>query len=180
MRQPFALAVEGIWPDDSSPSMKLPLDNPSAVAAVSRYLNKKGLKVETPQLTQAYQVDLDGDGKMDFVVCAHSDSKAVKEDESAAIYAVSLVFWGTEGKQKITKLAAQYSCKPARRSIEEHERLYGTRDFYRIIAIHDIDGDGRQEVALYRAKDDATQIDIFTFKGHHRHKVLSAYKANYN
>ena len=63
---------------------------------------------------------------------------------------------------------------------EEHEHLYGTRDFFRLVAAVDIDGDGWKEIVLYDAKDDATQIDIFSFTGRRLRRVLSAYKPNYN
>jgi hypothetical protein len=138
------------------------------------------LNVEKPSLTQVYQVDLDGDGQTETLLCAHSDMKALADDKEAYIYAVALLRIGVPGKEKTIALASETSRKPATRSIEEHEHLYGTRDYYRFISFHDIDGDGRKEIVLYRAKDDATQIDVFTFDGRHKKKVLSAYKAHYN
>jgi hypothetical protein len=77
-------------------------------------------------------------------------------------------------------LVSQTSFKPAGRTREAHEHLYGTHDFLRLIAAADIDGDGWKELVLYDAKDDATQIDIFSFNGRRLHRVLSAYKPNYN
>jgi len=180
IRQPFALAIQGSWPEDAVLARELPLDDPAAVSAVSKYLKEKGLKVESPFLTQAYEVDLAGDGQLEKVVCAHSDMKAIVDNQPAAIYAVALIISGPPGKEKMKALAKQCSFKPASQSIEEHEHFYGTRDFYRIIAIHDIDGDGAQEIALYRAKIDATQIDVFTFHKGRPYKALSVDKFNYN
>lgn len=180
MQQPFALAIAGSWPQDPIPKKELPLDDPTAMHVVSDFLKRHGIKVETPFLTQVYQVDLNGDGQDETLICAHSDDKSLRDDQAAAIYALALVHAGSAEKGKTIKLAGQYSYKPAHQSIEDHLHEYGTRDFYRFIAITDIDGDGHEEVALYRAKDDATQIDLFTFKKLRRQKVLSAYKANYN
>ena len=178
--QPFALAVQGSWPDDAVHAKELPLDDPATVLAMSKFLKKNGLKVEQPFLTQAYQADLNGDGVTETLVCAHSDMKALRDDQPADIYAVALVLSGPPGQEKNSRSGQQCSFKPASHTIDEHEHLYGTRDFYRIIAIHDIDGDGRPEIALYRAKADSTQIDVFTFHKGRKKKVLSVFKFNYN
>ncbi len=180
IEQPYALAILGSWPDTGPDSSEIALADPVGVRIVSEFLKKHGLKVESPFLTQAYQVDLDGDGQFETLYCAHSDARALQENQEAAIYAVALLHVGPLDHGKTITLARQLSYKPASRSIDAHEHLFGKRDFYRLIAVHDIDGLGRKEIVLYRAKDDATQIDVFTFDGHRKHKVLSAYKANYN
>jgi signal peptidase I len=179
-RQPYALAVQGSWPDTETPARELALDDPHAVHIAADYLKQHGLTVESPYLTQAYEVDLDGDGQPEIVLCAHSDLKALKDGQAGDIYAVALVHRAGPGKEKTFTLASQVSHKPAWQTIDEHKRFYGKRDYFRVLAFHDIKGDGKREIVLYRARDGATQVDTFAYNGRGVRKVLSAFKHHYN
>ena len=179
-RQPYALAILGSWPGADDISTEISLEDPLAVRIVSKYLKSHGLQVEEPILTQAIRVDLDGDGREELLLCAHSDDKALTEGKPGDIYAVALVSYGKNRKQRTVALASQISHKPASRSMDEHRHLYGTRDFYRFIAFYDINSDGRKEIVLYRSKADATQIDVYTYKAGRTDHVLSSYKPYYN
>ena len=176
---PFALAVRGSWPEDRG-AKDIALDDPDAERIAKDYLRKRGLNVEAPLLTQAFQADLLGDGRLETLICAHSDLGALKDDQASDVYAVALLRYETKGSQKTIALRSQTSHKPASQTIEDHEKYYGKRDFLRFVAFHDITGDGRLEIVLYSAKDDATQIDVFTFDGRCARKVLSADKPHYN
>jgi hypothetical protein len=177
---PFALAVAGSDPLTVSALEPLPLDSPELEAIVSKYLKTRGLRVDQPYLTQAFNVPLGREGENEVILMAHSDAKAMTTEGEAAVYAVALLLLKDHGKEKILSLASQTSFKPAGRTREEHEHLYGTRDYLRLVTALDLDGDGRPEIVLYDAKDDATQIDVFTFNGRRLRKVLSTYKPNYN
>jgi signal peptidase I len=177
---PFALAVAGAVPLSDGPLEPIPSDDSEPKGIVSKYLKSRGLHVDQPFLTQAFTIPVEGQGREETILVAHSDAGAIPTEQEAAIYAVALLSWNDHGKAKVLALASQVSYKPAGRTREEHERLYGTRDFLRLVAAVDIDGDGWKEIILYRAKDDATQIDVFTFNGRRLKKVLSAYKPNYN
>jgi signal peptidase I len=176
---PYALAVSGQSPIPGTALEPIPLENPEYRSIVARYLKSRGLHVDEPLLTQAYNVPLDGHGRDEALLVAHSDVGAVADDKSADIYAVALLWWNDHGKEKIIPLVSQTSHKPAGRTLEEQEQYYGKRDFLRILCAADIDGDGWNEIALYRAKDGATQVDIFHFNGHRLRKVLSTEKATY-
>jgi hypothetical protein len=177
---PFALAVAGSAPLADGSLEPISPDNPEYKAIVSKYLKSCGLHVDQPFLTQAFHIPLKEHVQDEVVLIAHSDQSAVSKDREADIYAVALLYWSDHGHARVLPLASQTSFKPAGRTREEHEHLYGTRDFLRLVAAVDIDGDGWKEIVLYDAKDDATQIDIFSFNGRHLKKVLSTYKPNYN
>ena len=177
---PFALAVAGRDPFPAEPLQTIALDNPEARAIVAKYLKGQGLRVDQPFLNQAFHLPSKGGARDAVVLVAHSDESALSKEKEASIYAIALLEWNDRGQEKILALASQTSFKPAGRTREEHERLYGTRDFLRLIAAVDLDGDGWKEIILYDAKDDATQIDVFSFNGRRIKKVLSAYKPNYN
>jgi signal peptidase I len=175
--QPQALAIFG---SISAPEMRLrdiPLDDPSVRAAAAAYLNSKGLSVPEPWVTQAFQTDITGDGLAETFFCVHSDESALKDDEAASIYAVAFVRVMVGQDEKLIPVASQTSYKPAHRTVAEHKIFYGSRDYYRFITFMDIDGDGRQEMVLYRAKSDATQVDVVALDGATVKTVLTAYRA---
>jgi hypothetical protein len=178
--EPYALAVQGTPDLLDGPAQALPLEDPALEEAVSKYLNRHGLRVPKPLLTEAFQVKLDSRGTPGTLICAHNDASAVRDDQPAAIYALALLWLRTPGKERLIPLAQQTSFKLAYQSYDEHEHFHGTRDFYRIIACVDINGDGRKEIVLYRAKAVATVIDVFSWDGSGLRKVLSSYKHLYN
>jgi len=177
---PYALAVAGSAPLVDGALEPISADNPEYKAIVSKYLKSRGLHVDQPFLTQAFAIPQVNQGQDEAVLIAHSDAGAVSTEHEASVYAVALLRWNDHGKEKVLPLASQTSFKPAGRTREEHEHLYGTRDYLRLIAAVDIDGDGWKEIILYDAKDNATQLDVFTFNGRRLWRVLSAYKPNYN
>jgi signal peptidase I len=177
---PYALAVSGHAPVAGTVLEPIPLENSEYQSIVARYLKSRGLHVEDPFLTQAFHVPIEGHGRDEVLLVAHSDASAMSDDKAADVYAVALLWWNDHGQEKIWPLASQTSHKPAGRTLEEHERYHGKRNFLRILCVLDIDGDGWKEIVLYRAKDAATQVDIFHFDGRRLRKVLSAEKAGYN
>jgi signal peptidase I len=179
-RFPYALAVSGRVPFPKPDVETIPLDSAPHRAIVSRYLKSRSLHIEEPYLTQAIRIPVEGDGREEALLIAHSDASALSDDKEAAIYAVALLWWKDHDREKVFPLIRQTSFKPAGRTIAEHEQHYGSRDFLRCIGVVDLDGDGWKEIAIYRAKDGGTQIEIFKFNGKRLKKVLSAYKAGYN
>jgi hypothetical protein len=177
---PYALAVGGLIPDGAEALESIPANDPEAIKTVSKYLAKHGLEVQVPILTQAYRIPLADADRKETILIAHSDAAALATEKEGAVYAVALLVWQDHGAEKILPLASQTSFKPLGRTRDEHEHLYGTRDFLRLVAAMDLDGDGWREIVLYDAKEDAIQMDVFSFNGHHLHHVLSAYKPNYN
>jgi signal peptidase I len=177
---PYALAVSGHAPVIGAVLEPIPLESPDYRNIVARYLKSRGLQVEQPLLTQAFNVPIEGHGRDEALLVAHSDASALSDDKAADVYAVALLWWNDHGQEKVLPLASQTSHKPAGRTLEEHEKYHGKRNFLRILCAVDIDSDGWNEIALYRAKDDATQVDIFHFDGRRLRKVLSAEKAGYN
>jgi hypothetical protein len=179
--EPFALAVPGPSPLAVDPALRLQPDNAEVVGLVADYLKKRKLNVPAPYLTQAYEVKLSPDGPRAFLVCAHSDASALRDNEAAEVYALALLFVETATGWKSFSLAQQTSHKPASRSIDDHQRLNALRDFYRVLACLDIDGDSRKEIVLYTAKEGfASQIDVFTFDGSRLKNVISTFKHLYN
>ena len=178
--QPYALVIQGSWPSAGTESVPVPLDSLEVKKIVSDYLKHHGLRVENPIITQAYQVDLFGDGRLETLITAHSDLGVLRDKEEGIVYGLTLLRTGTPEKGKTIVIAGCSYRKSVALSIDEVTRLNGPREFYRLIALHDIDGDGRKEIVLYRAKDEGTQIDVYACKGLRVRRVLLAYKSGFN
>lgn len=179
--EPYALAVVGQPPLAADRAHALPLDDPELLDRMSAYLKKRKLNVPRPYLTQAYRVLLTPAGPQARLLCAHSDASALRDDQPSAVYAVALLQVADGGKWKNYPLVQQTSFKPASRSIDEHQRLYAQRDFYRFLSCLDIDGDGWKEIVLYIAKEGfGTQIEVYSFNGHRTRRRISAFKHLYN
>ena len=170
-RQPYALAILGDWSDENDHADSIPLDDAQGVEAVRHYLAGKGLKEAAPHITQAFAVDVDGQTEQFY--CAHSDDDRVTAQDAANIYAIAIMVKGG----RTEPLASQTWFKPAGRTKADDATYHGTRDYLRFISFMDIDGDGRKEIVLYRAKTDATQIDVFHLDGVHVKTVLTAFRA---
>jgi len=175
--QPHAIAVAGAGAAPARLARKLPLDDPSAVAVVAEFLKRKGLRVSHPLLTQAFAVDLDGDGMDEQLICAHSDASALRDHEPAAIYALALLhFKARAGAERTAALFSQASYKPSDRTMAQQQRFYGVRHFERWLGFLDLTGDGRLEAVLYDAQVDGTQVDVFSFDGRRAVRVLNVFR----
>jgi len=108
---------------------------------------------------------------------AHSNPQELKTEESASVYAASWIEIHAAGqKPKIISIRAKVSHKPRGQTLAEHERHYGVRDFYRFLTFVDLNGDDRNEVVVYEAQSDATDIHVYTWDGRTLIKVLSTHK----
>jgi signal peptidase I len=176
--QPFALAIAGSWPEVGG-AVHIPLDDPDVRRIAADFLKGRRLKVEAPLITGAYRMDLDGNGQTETLLCANSDLSALRDDAEGVVYAIALLHFKRGNDEKTVTLTAKTSIKPARRSMDAHEHLNGKPEFDRLIAFPDIQGDGHHEIVVYRALDEATEIEVFTFNGKRVRKVLDAYKPGY-
>jgi hypothetical protein len=170
--QTQGLAITGVWPDIEIKPQTVALDDVLARSTVSTYLRSKGLEVPTPQVTEAFTIDLDGDGAPEQLYVAHSDDHALADNAAGNIYAVALLV----KNHKTIPLESQCRVKPAHRTKAQDEALYGVRDYLRFVTFIDLNDDGRKEIVIYDAKKDATQVDVFSLDGARVRKVLSAFR----
>jgi hypothetical protein len=170
----YALGVRG--PLEKAPLQPVvrSLTDPRFVQDASQFLQTRRITLATPSLTQALEADLDGDGAPERLISAHSDTGELDKPEASAVYAFTIVTSGKGGAA--LPLAAQISWKPRGRLRDEHERSYGQREYYRLIALWDVNEDGRAEIFLYKALKDAAQAEVFDLDAGRLHKRLSAYK----
>jgi hypothetical protein len=179
--EPYGVAIHGDSPVAAAAARSLPLDDPALIKRVASYLKKRHLNVPRPFLTQAYEITLKPGDPPAILVTAHSDASALRDNQAAAIYAIALLEVPEKGSWKDFALSVKTSFKPAFRSIEEHEQLFGKRPFYRFVSCLDIDADSRQEIVLYSAQPQfGTEISVYGFDGSQLRQHLSAFKHLYD
>ncbi len=172
-----ALALSGQWPDLPHPPQVLPLTDVDAVNAVSAFLKERTLDVPSPTITEIYQVDLNGDGQEEKIICANTDTSKLTDAAPAAIYSLALLRVSVNGQLQTLPLRADAAYKPANRSLDEHQRLHGRTAFYQALALSDVIRDGHEQIAiLNNNRYEGPEMDLFSFgQGKVRH-LLSTRK----
>jgi hypothetical protein len=172
-----ALAVSGEWPPLPRAAQALPLDDAAATTAVADFLKARRVPVAHPRLTQVLRVDLNGDGREETLVCANSDNAALMDAAPAAVYALALLVVDVNGKTAVLPLRADASYKPANRRVDEHQRLYGRFGTYQVLAVVDIAGDGREQVAVLNDnRSEGPEVDVYALAGEKVTRLLSTRK----
>ena len=135
-----AIGTAAKW--DPVPRMPkaIDLNNPTYRTVVANFLKKKGISKTTIKLTEAFRVDLEGDGIEEVVLSANFYKKGL--DASAAVGDYSLVLV----RKAVGKVVTDY--------LLEGDFILKTVDFgapteNHISAIADLNGDGKMEIVLY-------------------------------
>ncbi|MFL6468780.1 MAG: hypothetical protein ACJ72Z_12550 [Pyrinomonadaceae bacterium] len=116
------------------------LNNATYKTVIANYLKKKGIAKTTIKLTEAYRVDLEGDGSEEVILAATFYKKGL--DSSAAAGDYSLVLLRKAVGQVVTDhmLTGEFVLKKVG---------FGAPSEHHISAIADLNGDGKMEIVLY-------------------------------
>jgi|GEM_PF-4120247 len=172
--EPYAVAVEGSWPAPAQTAEWMSNQDPQSMKIVQDVLTQQGVEVSTPQVTQALRLRLPGhESEPAIFITAASDPKALQDQMAGVRYALALMHVHHAGREKTFTLASQVSYKPANRTVEDHNRLYGTPDRDRFITFVDLNGDGQNEIVLCLTHRAAVTLEIFTWNGKAPRKVIS-------
>ena len=132
--------------------------DPTYVSLIRNILMSAGLKKPRVNITEAYKIDLDGDGQDEAVLVASNFKHGVSEltgvghATAAGDYALVLIRKIVAGKVQNIFLV-----KDVRHGTNEGGLPRG----YHISTIADLNGDGRMEMALYSAYHEGSSSDIF-------------------
>jgi len=179
-KEPYALALPGKSPLAGAAAETIDLQSAGLAAEISAYLKKKGLDVPAPLITSAYQIDLSEKRPKATFVTAYSGERDAAKGETENFYALALLLERNGDGWQVYPLAEETSYKPKSQSMSDHKKYYGVLDNYRIIACMDLDGDGIKDLVLHLAKDDGTEVQIFTFKHRYPKQVLSVFRHHFN
>ena len=116
------------------------LNNPTYKTVVASFLKKKGISKTMIKLTEAFRVDLEGDGVEEVVLAANFYKKGL--DASAAVGDYSLVIVRKATGRVVTDhlLQGDFILKKVD---------FGAPTENHISAIADLNGDGKMEIVLY-------------------------------
>jgi hypothetical protein len=154
------------------PRLPKPIDpqDPANVQIVSDILKGEGIRKPEVKITQAYTVDLDGDGNQEVVIVANRFAKGLGENSGIASqsspgdYTLVLVRKTVGEKVQNIFLVKAVWLK------EEGGALPRANH---ISAIADLNGDGLMEIVLFNAYYEGSGSDVVQLKGNKATGVLS-------
>jgi hypothetical protein len=133
---------------------------------VAVMLRAKDLKVARGRLTQHLRVDLNGDGKEEVLLCAHSrDALGRMANAAKNDYALAVLRCVADGKVKNIELQSDVYRKAVPFTASQR---------YSFAGCYDIDGDGTLEIALWSGYYEGESLEIYKFDGRTARRVLVA------
>lgn len=161
----IGLALSGVANPTPRRARSQSLQNTVYQKTIASLLRSKGLSVSKPRLTQHLRVDLNGDKVDEVVLCAHSnDTLGTVPGAKAGDYAVAALRFLSRGTVKTVPLTI---------SIHRKNVEFDASERFDVIAVADINGDGKMEIALHRRYYEGESLDIITFDGNNVRHVLS-------
>ena len=116
------------------------LNNATYKTVIANFLKKKGIAKTTVKLTEAYRVDLEGDGSEEVILAATYYKKGLSSDAAVGDYSVVLVRKAVGKVVTDHMLTGDFILKKVD---------FGAPSEHHVSAIADLNGDGRMEVVLY-------------------------------
>lgn len=137
------------------------------VRAVREFLAGRGLPEAKVKITQIVRVDLDGDGEDEVLISATDYGEqrdGIPNAARAGNYSFVLVRRVVGAKVNTQLLGGEFYPKA---------KVFNAPSAYTILAVLDVDGDGKMEVIVDASYYEGGEAMIFTFAGAKPRKVLS-------
>jgi hypothetical protein len=116
------------------------LNNATYKAVIAGFLKKRGIAKTTIKLTEAFRVDLEGDGTEEVVLAATFYKKGLDSNAAVGDYSVVLVRKAVGKVVTDHMLTGDFVLKKV---------TFGAPSEHHISAIADLNGDGKMEIVLY-------------------------------
>lgn len=130
---------------------------------VGDMLKSKGINKPVVKITQAYRVDLEGDGTDEVIIAANSEGMGEDPRAKAGDYSMLFVRKVAKDKAQTIMIAEEYHTKAA-------EGL--TPSDNNISAIADLNGDGVMEIVIYTNYYEGSSSIVYEIKGDNAVSVL--------
>jgi hypothetical protein len=125
------------------------------------------LKDPEIKITRIVRVDLDGDGEEEVLVSATNygdDEEGISANAPGGSYSVVLLRRVVAGKVETKMIAGE---------IYPAKKTFSAPNAYQILAVIDLDGDGKLEVVLESAYYEGGATTVYGFKGRKIEELLS-------
>jgi hypothetical protein len=149
------------------PRIPQKLENDSKIykQVVKKFLAKKGLSNSTIQITQAYKIDLDGDGKDEVVIAATHYKQNGTPSAAAGDYSFVMVRKIIGSKVEEILVDGDFHKK----GVE-----FGAPNVYEVSAIADLNGDGKLEIVVYGEYYEGAFSNVYELNGKTATSVLGS------
>ena len=161
------IAIAASW----NPMPRKPRDaattQPVYVSAVREFLGTKGLPSAEVKITRIVRVDLDGEGEDEVLISAINYGGSDKTPSANApdgSYSFVLLRRVVGGKVNTQLLDGEFYRKGTQ---------FGAPNAYRIVAVLDVDGDGKMEVLVRSDYYEGGAITVYAFDGAKPKDVLT-------
>lgn len=142
LKQDFGVAVgtDSKWNPMPRVPVKIDSNQMTYKNVVSSFLKKKGIAMPVVKITQAFRIDLEGDGIDEVLIAAMHYKKGLSSSAAAGDYSFVILRKAVSGKVVDHLLAGDFITKPID---------FGAPTQNEISAIADLNGDGKMEIVLF-------------------------------
>jgi hypothetical protein len=169
------IAIAAPWnalprkPQVTDPTQKVYLD------AVRDFLKTKGIEQPKAKIDSILRVDLDGDGEEEVLISATNYSSKdghVPMRSPAGSYSVVLLRRVVSGKVETQMIAGEFHPKtyPGK---GPDDASFDAPNAYKVIAVLDLDGDGKMEIVVGSNYYEGEEITIFSCDPNNNQPLLS-------
>ena len=166
---PFLLGANAKW----NPVPRLPqavsLTDKTYSKIVADFLKTKSIAKTKIKITQAFRIDLDGDGQNEIIITGNYYKKGRGETQTLGDYSFALLRKNVKGKPQNILLDGEFFTAKLLRSGE-----FAPPSEREITAIADLNGDGKMEIVLALFGYEYNSTTIFEMKNGKPIKVLES------
>jgi len=145
-------------------SRAIALSDKANAKTVADFLKTKGIAKTNIKLTQAFSVDLDGDGQNEILMAGNYYKRGMQSEQNVGDYSFVLLRKRVKGKPQNILVEGEFFTRKDVEHAPPNER--------EISAVADLDGDGKMEIVLHTFYYEGEWATIYELKENKFLKVL--------